>query len=90
MQHPSHNPETADASLLRGRVGPQVTPTPFSIHPASVRPVPHRAGAFLYARDARLGACTPPFAAGLALAAQFPATTGCHPHVSGHRPGAIR
>ena len=85
MQHPFHNPETADASLLRGRVGPQVDPTSFS-----ARPVSHRAGAFLYVRVTHLSACTPPFAAGLALAAQFPATTGCHPHVSGHRPGAIR
>ena len=82
MQHPFDNPEIAAASQLRGRTGPvfQALVPAANVEckskDAPCRPAPGRF-------------CWRVFATGVLLAAQSPATLGCHPHAFGHPPEAI-
>lgn len=93
MQHPFDNPEIAAASQLRGRVG-QAEKPPVLAAPHHRIPLhaPSRAapGRFRMSSARSQRAKWQQVATGASPAAHVPATTGCHPHVPGPRPGAIR
>ncbi len=93
MQHPFDNPETADASLLRGRLGRQSSaPSPVASKPTPTPRAAQRRGGFVGAVGTDAAASTRSithFASSSQLLVQFPATLGCHPHASGRMSGAI-